>query len=78
MVLGDEESRGSQHSTSKLKRKNKKMLPVSRKEFLNLQSKVDQIMAAVSSTTPHTTLAPTKQYLLDRIEILDTKEKLTT
>lgn len=51
MVLDDEDSSGSQHSTSKLKQKKKKKLAVFRKEFLNLQSKVDQILAAVFSKT---------------------------
>lgn len=39
MVFEDEESNGSQHSTSKPKEKKKKTLDVSRMEFLCLQSK---------------------------------------
>ena len=54
MFEEEEESSGSQHSTSKPKEKKKKKKKdaVTRKEFLNLQAKVDQILAAVTPTQP--------------------------
>ena len=51
MVVDDVESSGSQHSTSKPKQYKKKTIKISRKEFLDLQAKVDQILAVVSSST---------------------------
>ena len=48
MLDEDDESSGSHHSTSKPKeKKKKKKQVVTRKEFLSLQAKVDQILAAV-------------------------------
>lgn len=54
MIFDEEEaSSGSQHSTSKPKgKKKKKKNAVSRKEILNLQGKVDQILVAVKPTQP--------------------------
>lgn len=73
MVIDDKESSGYQHSTSKPK---KKKIAVSRKEFLNLQAKVDQIVAALSSKTPQSNETST-QSLIDRVEILETRECMT-
>lgn len=77
MFLDDEETSGSLHSTSKPKQRKKKKLVVSRKEFLNLQSKFDQILAAVTSKTPLNTDVPIPQTLIDRVEVLETRETLT-
>lgn len=49
MVFDEEESSGSQHSTLNPKEKKKKKLAVTRKELLKLQSKVDQILAAITT-----------------------------
>ena len=49
MFEEEEESNGSQHSTSKPKeKKKKKKNVVTRKEFMSLQAKVDQILAALN------------------------------
>ena len=49
---------------------------VSRKEFLSLQSKVDQILVAVKSTQPQSEDHPGLQSLIERIERLETRERL--
>lgn len=78
MVLDDEESNGSQHSTSNPNQKKKKKLAVTWKEFHDLLSKVDQILVIVSSGTQQTTTDVSQQYLAKRIQALETREKLTT
>ena len=77
MVFADEESSGSQHSTSKPKAKKMKKLAVSRKEFLSLQSKVDQILAAVTINQPHHPDVAEPQSLAERLERLETRERMT-
>lgn len=62
-------------SNSKPKQNKKKTLVVSRKEFVNLQSKVDQILATVTSATPQKTANSTDQSLVDRVQALETREK---
>ena len=70
----EEESSGSQHSTSKpQEKKKKKKMDVSRKEFLSLQSKVDQILVAVKSTQPQPEDILGPQSLMERME---TRERL--
>ena len=49
---------------------------VSRKEFLSLQSKVDQILAAVKSTQPQSEDHPVPQSLIKRTDRLETRERL--
>ena len=71
MVIDDEELSGSQQSTSKPKQKNNKKIVVSRKEFLSLQAKVDQILVAVTTQALQSTETPTPQSLVDRVEVLD-------
>lgn len=58
MFFEDEESSRSQHSTSKPKQKKKKKAAMSRKEFLNLKSKIHQILSVVSSLQPPQTPPP--------------------
>ena len=67
-----EESSGSHHSTSKPKKKKKNA--VTRKEFLSLQAKVDQILAAVKPTQPQPEDVPGPQSLIERIERLEARE----
>lgn len=74
MVLNDEESSGSHYSIYKPKAKKKKKLAVSRKEFLDLQSKVYQILAAVTSSTPQTTTDSSQQSRDDRVQARKTRE----
>ena len=77
MYVEEEESSGSHHSTSKPKeKKKKKKMVVSRKEFLNLQSKVDQILATVKSTHPQSENNHVLQSLIERIKRLETRERL--
>ncbi|KAL7595290.1 hypothetical protein Lser_V15G29353 [Lactuca serriola] len=80
MIFDKEESSGSQHSTSKPKKKKKKnkKLAVTRKEFVSLQSKVNQILTTVSSNKTQNTELPTPQSLAERVEILETRERLTS
>lgn len=52
MFFKDDESNGSQHSTSKPKQKKKKKVVVSRKEFLDLKNMIDKIITVVSSQEP--------------------------
>ena len=49
---------------------------VSRKEFLSLQSKVDQILASVKSTQPQSEDNLVPHSLIERIERLETRERL--
>lgn len=77
MFLDDDKSSGSQHSTSKPKQKKKNTLEVSRKEFLDLQSKVDHIFDAVTSKSQHNTAVPIPHSLIDQVEVLETRERLT-
>lgn len=65
MVIDDDESSGSQHSTSKPKPEKKKKIVVSRKEFLSLQGKVDQILAVVATKELHSTDVLTPQSLIE-------------
>ena len=74
MVIDDEESIGSQHSTSKPKTKKKKKITVSRKEFLNLQGKVDQILVVVITKELQSTDVPTPQSLIELVEWLNTRK----
>lgn len=76
MVSDNEESNGSQHSTLKPKEKKKKKLVVSRKEFLSLQSKVDQILVVVTTNQSQNLEITTPQSLAERVERLETKERL--
>ncbi|XP_023754907.1 uncharacterized protein LOC111903362 [Lactuca sativa] len=78
MIFDKEESSGSQHSTSKPKKKKNKKLAVTRKEFVSLQSKVNQILTTVSSNKTQNTELPTPQSLVERVEILETREHLTS
>ena len=52
MFIKEDESSGSQHSTSKPKPKKKKKPVLSRKEFVELKGAIDQILAAVSTSKP--------------------------
>ena len=73
----EEESSGWQHSTHKPKeKKRKKKQAVSRKEFLSLQDKVDQILVAVKSSQPQSEDLPGLQSLIDRIERMEARERL--
>lgn len=77
MVLDDEESNRSHHSTSNPKHEKKKNLVVSRKEFLDLQSKVDQILATVTSATLRTIEDSIQQSLVNKSQALETREKFS-
>ena len=79
MFEEEEESSGSQHSTFKPKEKKnkKKKAVVTRKEFLNLQAKVDQILAVVKPTQPPPEDIPGPQSLIEHIERLETRERMT-
>lgn len=48
----------------------------SRKEFLSLQSKIDQIMDVVATNQPQNTDFTTPQSLVERVEWLETKERM--
>ena len=50
MFIEEDESNASQHSTSKPKPKKKKKSIVSRKDFLELKGKMDQILIAFSTS----------------------------
>ncbi|XP_023754281.1 uncharacterized protein LOC111902691 [Lactuca sativa] len=76
MFEEEEESSGSHHSKSKPKKKKKKKNVVTKKEFLSLQAKVDQIMAAVKPTQPQPEDTPRPQSLIERIERLETREHM--
>lgn len=76
MVLDVEKSSGSQHSTSKPKQTKKKKIAVSRKQFLGLQAKVDQILVAVSPQAPQNTECPAPQSLTEHIEVLEIREMM--
>lgn len=49
---------------------------VPRKEFLSLQYKVDQILAAMKSSQPQPEDFPRPQSLIDRVEHLEARERL--
>lgn len=75
----EEDSIVSQHSTSKPKEKlKKKKLVVSRKEFLSLQSKFDQILATITTAQPQQSEIIGPQSLAERVERLAVRERLAT
>lgn len=76
MLFDEEDSSGSQYSTSKPKEKKKKKGVVTSKEFLSLQSKIDTILVAVTTNPSwQDPELPTPQSLVDRVECLETREK---
>lgn len=78
MIFDEDESSGSQHYTSKPKeKKKKKKLAVSRKEFLSLHSKVEQILAAVTIPQPQQSNNGGLQSLAERVERLEERELLS-
>lgn len=77
MVLDDEESSGSQYPTLKPKPNKKKKIAVSRKEFMDLQANVDQILASFATRAPQDPDVPSPQMLFERIERLETREQMT-
>ena len=74
---GEEESGGSQHSISKPKEKKKKnKMAVTRKEFLNLQDKVDKILPVVTTPQLQQTKVVGSQSLAEQVERIETRERL--
>lgn len=77
MIFDEDESSGSEHSTSKpMEKKMKKKLLVTGKEFLSLQSKVDQISAAIIIHQSQQSDTARPHSLAERVEWLETREPL--
>lgn len=79
MFIDEDKSSGSHHSTSKPKPKKKKNSVVSRNEFLELKSTIDQILPTVFNNQPLQTPAlATLQSLEERVLAIETKQKFTS
>lgn len=78
MFFEEKESSESQHSTPKPKQKKKKKVVVSRKEFIDLKNKIDQILIAVTTQqSPQTPLTKSLQFLEERLKEIEQQEKWT-